>query len=63
MKAAEVKKLTEDELKKELQDRKQELFNLRLQSRTGQLDSPARVGAVKKIIARILTENTVRAAK
>ena len=55
MKAKDVRDLTAEELEKELQERKQELFNLRLQSRTGQLENTARVRTVKRTIARLLT--------
>ena len=37
-------------------ERREELFNLRFQLVTGQLDNSARLGEVKRMIARILTE-------
>jgi large subunit ribosomal protein L29 len=55
MKAAEFDALDDDELETRLTDAKQELFNLRFQHVTGQLDNNARLGQLKKDIARILT--------
>lgn len=47
--------LTPDELEKKLADLKEELFNLRFQLATGQLDNPMRMKAVRKDIARVKT--------
>jgi large subunit ribosomal protein L29 len=44
-----------DELASRLGDSRRELFNLRFQLATGQLDNPARVGQVRHDVARILT--------
>lgn len=55
MKAKEIRELTDDELGRKLADLKQELFNLRFQAATGQLDNPMRMKAVKKDIARVKT--------
>ena len=55
MQASELAALDDDELENRLVDAKQELFNLRFQHVTGQLDNNARLGQVKKDIARILT--------
>ncbi len=55
MKAQEMRDLTGDELKVKLSGLKEELFNLRFQAVTGQLDNPLRVRAVRKDIARIMT--------
>ena len=60
MKAAEIRELTADELNTKLADLKAELFNLRFQMATSQLDNTARVGQVKKDIARIQTEMRAR---
>ena len=51
---------TEEELLKEIDSLKEELFNLRFQQATGQLDNPARMREVKKTIARIKTVITER---
>jgi large subunit ribosomal protein L29 len=55
MKAAELRELPDDELLARLEGQKEELFNLRFQSATGQLDNPMRVKQVRHDIARILT--------
>jgi large subunit ribosomal protein L29 len=47
--------LTSDELFARLGDSRRELFNLRFQLATGQLDNPARIGQVKHDVARMLT--------
>lgn len=56
MKPAEIRELSDEELKTKLKDCRAELFNLRFQMATGQLDNTARVSLVKKDVARILTE-------
>jgi large subunit ribosomal protein L29 len=48
--------LEDDRLVDELRKAKEELFNLRFQSATGQLDNHGRLRAVRKDIARIYTE-------
>ena len=55
MKAEEIRDLTDDELARKLADLKEELFNLRFQMATGQLDNPMRMKAIKKDIARVKT--------
>ena len=55
MKIAELTDLTYDELGEKLGESKEELFNLRFQLATNQLDNTARMGQVKKDIARIRT--------
>jgi large subunit ribosomal protein L29 len=47
---------SDSELLDQLADAKEELFNLRFQHVTGQLDNSARLGAVRKQVARINTE-------
>ena len=51
----QIRDLPETELESRLADAKQELFNLRFQLVTGQLDNTARIGHVKKDVARIET--------
>jgi large subunit ribosomal protein L29 len=46
----------DSELLDKLAEAKEELFNLRFQHVTGQLDNSARLGAVRKQVARINTE-------
>ncbi|HHX51375.1 MAG TPA: 50S ribosomal protein L29 [Clostridia bacterium] len=55
MKAKEVRDLTTTELEKKADDLKQELFNLRFQLATGQLDNPMRIRDVRRNIARVKT--------
>jgi large subunit ribosomal protein L29 len=55
MKANEVRQLTNQELDSRLLELKSELFNLRFQLATGQLDNPMRIKAVRKDIARVKT--------
>lgn len=66
MKAKEIKDMTPEELRSKLTSLKEELFNLRFQVATGQLDNPMRIRDVRKNIARILTvmrENELRVGK
>ena len=55
MNAAEIREMTNEELTEALVEAKEEKFNLRFQLATNQLDNTARIGEVKKEIARILT--------
>jgi len=55
MKARELNELTAEELRKREKDLKEEIFNLRFQHSTGQLDNTARLRQVKKDIARVET--------
>jgi large subunit ribosomal protein L29 len=52
---AQLRVSTEDELQSKLAEAKEELFNLRFQGATGQLESHGRLRAVRKEIARIYT--------
>ncbi|MEY9845710.1 large subunit ribosomal protein L29 [Streptacidiphilus sp. BW17] len=54
-KAAELRELDNEGLVAQLRERKEELFNLRFQAATGQLDNHGRLKLVKKDIARIYT--------
>ena len=54
-KAAELRELNDDELETRLAEANQELFNLRFQHVTGQLDNYARIGQVRRELARITT--------
>ena len=60
MKAVEIRKLSESELNKKLFDLQSELFNLRFQLATGQIENPAAIGNVKQDIARVKTIQTER---
>jgi large subunit ribosomal protein L29 len=55
VKAAELRELPEEELVTRLREAKAELFNLRVQGATGQLDNNRRLQVVRRDIARIYT--------
>jgi large subunit ribosomal protein L29 len=55
MKVKEIRDLTTDELGAKLNHLKEELFNLRFQLATNQLDNPTRIRDVRRSIARIKT--------
>jgi len=55
MKANKIREMSSNELEQKLLELKGELFNLRFQMATGQLENPMRVREVKKSIARIKT--------
>lgn len=60
MKPAEIRELDDKQLQEKLKECRSELFNLRFQMATSQLDNTARVKSVKKDVARILTEVRAR---
>ena len=55
MKASEVRKMSAKELDSKLMELKKDLFQLRLQHATNQLDNPVRIAQVKRDIARVKT--------
>ncbi|HBQ65001.1 MAG TPA: 50S ribosomal protein L29 [Clostridiales bacterium] len=55
MRASEMREKTQEELTLELSSLKNELFKLRFQLATNQLENPMKLKAVKKDIARVLT--------
>jgi large subunit ribosomal protein L29 len=62
----ELRECETDELEQRLVDARQELFNLRFQHVTGQLDNSARVGQVRRNVARlhtVLREREIEAAE
>ena len=64
MKVNEIREMNAEELNQKLASLKEELFNLRFQLATGQLENPMRIKEVKKTIARIKTiqrENELKA--
>ena len=63
MKASEVRDMTEDQLKDKLIQLKKEQFNLRFQQASGQLERTARIGEVRRDIARVKTVLTEKTAK
>lgn len=60
MKPAEIRELSDAQLADKLKELRAELFNLRFQMATSQLDNTARVKNVKKDVARVLTEQRAR---
>jgi len=66
MKANKIREMSVNELEQKLLELKGELFNLRFQMATGQLENPIKVRDVKKSIARvktILRENELKAVE
>jgi large subunit ribosomal protein L29 len=55
LRAKDLRELTDDELDRRLADQRQELFNLRFQSATGQLENVSQLKHARREIARILT--------
>jgi large subunit ribosomal protein L29 len=55
VKAKELRDMTVEELQKKMNDTKDELFRLRFQLATGQLDNPMRIKEVRRNIARVKT--------
>jgi large subunit ribosomal protein L29 len=55
VKPSELRALSVDELAKKEADLRKELFNLRFQQATGEIENPMRIRAVRKNIARVLT--------
>ena len=55
MKAAELRESMMEELERKEQDLRRELFNLRFQQATGEIENPMRIRAIRKDIARVLT--------
>jgi large subunit ribosomal protein L29 len=60
---AELKAKTQEQLEMELVSAKKELFNLRFQNATNQLNNTARIKEVRRNIARIQTVLTQKAAE
>jgi len=60
MKATEIRELADTDLEQKLKDNRAELFNLRFQLATGQLDNTGRITTVKRDIARLHTELRAR---
>ncbi|MEW6054488.1 MAG: 50S ribosomal protein L29 [Nitrospirota bacterium] len=55
MKTSEFRAMTVNELNQKEQDLRKELFNLRFQQATGEIENPMRIRTVRKDIARVLT--------
>lgn len=63
MKMSEIREMTDPELEHMARELQQERLTLNIQSRTGQLQNPARIRQIRRDVARIRTEQTVRSAK
>ena len=63
MKASELRDITIEELDRKEQDLRKELFNLRFQQATGEIENPMRIRTIKKDIARVLTVASVKKSK
>ena len=55
MKKQEIKKLSKDEVLKNIDKFKKDLFNFRFQKTNSQVTNPAKIGEIKKTIARLKT--------
>lgn len=55
MKAKDLRQKNQEEMKKLLEEYRHELFNLRIQKQTGQIEKIGRIRVVKREIARVLT--------
>jgi len=63
MKMKEFKEMSDEDLSRKIEDIRKEKFNLRAQSKRGQLESSAKVKQTRRDLARALTEQKLRAAK
>ena len=60
MKAKNIREWTPEELRHEYDEKTKELFNLRVQQATGQLEKPSQLRALRRDVARIRTVETER---
>jgi large subunit ribosomal protein L29 len=63
MKAAALRERSSEELSKQLSDLEEQLFKLRFQKSTGQIENPVKIREVRKDIARVLTVINERRAQ
>jgi large subunit ribosomal protein L29 len=63
MKAKDIRERSDDELRKTLGDLEEQLFKLRFQKSTGQIENPIKIREVRKDIARVQTVMTERQAE
>ena len=63
MKAKDIRERSDDELRKTLGDLEEQLFKLRFQKSTGQIDNPIKIREVRKDIARVMTVMNQRQAE
>ena len=55
MKVNEIRNLTTEEINAKIKETKAELFNLRFQQATGNLEKPSRINELRKLVARMKT--------
>ena len=55
MKVNEIRNLTTEEINKKIDETKEELFNLRFQQATGNLEKPSRIRELRRTVARLKT--------
>lgn len=63
MKSKDIREMTDPELVLKTEECKRERLNLKVQGRTGELKATAKIGQLRKDIAKIKTEQTARAKK
>jgi large subunit ribosomal protein L29 len=63
MKAKDIRERSDDELRKTLGDLEEQLFKLRFQKSTGQIENPIKIREVRRDIARVLTVINERRAE
>jgi len=63
VKSSAVRAMTVDELNQKEEDLRKELFNLRFQQVTGEIENPMRIRTVRKDIAKVLTIKTEKTKK
>ena len=56
MKVNEIRNLTTEEINAKIKETKEELFNLRFQQATGNLEKPSRIRELRHLVARVLRE-------
>ena len=55
MKVKEIRELTTEQIVAKIKESKEELFNLRFQQATGNLEKPSRINELRKLVARMKT--------
>lgn len=60
MKISEMRELTPDELRHQYEETSKELFNLKVQQSTGQLEKPSRIRELRRDVARLRTVQSER---
>jgi large subunit ribosomal protein L29 len=63
MKAAELRELSQDELRMKEHEMRRELFNLRFQQATGEIENPRRIRSLRKDVAKVLTVMAEKSGK